>query len=240
MKKGIALLLALMLTAALTGCGSKTNSSDKAEASQQSAVSDQPTVSESTEPSAAESQESQTDSTVSPASSSDAQPLEPQKLLLFPLENGEKQILRGIRLTGNRIGSDINEKDPGTEGIRCIFALNEWVEIYPDADVVSGLKCWAFHHKKDPSFYHDNTLSADTEGFAQVCELNQDPEDKDMNWGSFYLNPEECEPGLYDLVFTYQDKAVGVLLTRFYQEQDIESKSDAELEALMKGILSTS
>ena len=61
-----------------------------------------------------------------------------------------------------------------------------------------------------------------------------------MNWGSFYLNPEECEPGLYDLVFTYQDKAVGVLLTRFYQEQDIESKSDAELEALMKGILSAS
>ena len=117
MKKGIALLLALMLTTALTGCGSKTNSSDKAEASQQSAVSDQPTVSESTEPSAAESQESQTDSTVSPASSSDAQPLEPQKLLLFPLENGEKQILRGIRLTGNRIGSDINKKDPATEGI---------------------------------------------------------------------------------------------------------------------------
>ena len=54
-----------------------------------------------------------------------------------------------------------------------------------------------------------------------------------MEWGSFYLHPEECEPGYYDFVFTYEGKAIATLLTRFYNEDELTVKSDAELEALM-------
>ena len=54
-----------------------------------------------------------------------------------------------------------------------------------------------------------------------------------MEWGSFYLNKEECEPGYYDFVFTYEGKAIATLLTRFYNENELTVKSDAELEALM-------
>ena len=116
--------------------------------------------------------------------------------------------------------------------------LNEWVEIYPDTDAESGLKCWVFRHKDDLAFYLDNTLSEETEGFAQMLDLNKDPDDETLPWGSFYLNPDECEAGLYDLVFTYNDKPVGALITKFYNNDELMEKSDEELEELMKGIMS--
>ena len=68
------------------------------------------------------------------------------------------------------------------------------------------------------------------------CDLHypEDAENPDeTEWGSFYLHPEECEPGYYDFVFTYEGKAIATLLTRFYNENELTVKSDAELEALM-------
>jgi hypothetical protein len=73
-------------------------------------------------------------------------------------------------------------------------------------------------------------------GFVQYCDLHYpaDEENPDnWNWGSFYLNKEECEPSYYDFVFTYEGKAIGVLQTRFYAENELTVKSGAELEALM-------
>ena len=46
------------------------------------------------------------------------------------------------------------------------------------------------------------------------------------------------EAGLYDLVFTYNDKPVGALITKFYKNDELMDKSDEELEELMKGIMS--
>ena len=62
-------------------------------------------------------------------------------------------------------------------------------------------------------------------------ELAENPDKTE--WGSFYLNKEECEPGYYDFVFTYEGKAIATLLTRFYNENELTVKSDAELEALI-------
>ena len=227
MKKALAILLALSLTAALAACGKQDESSDKSDAA--------------TTTTTTAATDSPQDSKV-PDESSDVGevlgPLEPGKLFVFPLEEGEEQVLRNVRLAGNQAGStEFNKKDPA-ERVRCIFMLNEWVEIYPDTDAESGLKCWAFKHKDDLAFYLDNTLSEETDGFVQVLDLNKDPDDETLPWGSFYLNPEECEAGLYDLVFTYNDKPVGALITKFYNNDELMEKSDEELEELMKGIVS--
>ena len=227
MKKALAILLALSLTAALAACGKQDESSDKSEAA--------------TTTTTTAATDSPQDSKVSDESSDVGEvlgSLEPGKLFVFPLKEGEDQVLRNVRLAGNQAGTaKFNEKDP-TERVRCIFMLDEWVEIYPDTDAESGLKCWAFRHKDDLAFYLDNTLSEESEGFAQMLELNKDPDDETLPWGSFYLHPEECEAGLYDLVFTYNNKPVGALITKFYNNDELTSKSDEELEELMKGIIS--
>ena len=249
MKKALAILLAISLTAALAACGKQDESSDKSDAAttttaaaadqQESSGEDQTTTTTTTTTTAAT--DSPQDSKVSDESSDVEEvlgPLEPGKLFVFPLEEGDEQVLRSVRLAGNQAGtSEFNGKDP-TERVRCIFMLDEWVEIYPDTDAESGLKCWVFRHKDDLAFYLDNTLSEETEGFAQVLDLNKDPDDETLPWGSFYLNPDECEEGLYDLVFTHNGKPVGALITKFYNDEEIMDKSDEELEELMKGIMS--
>ena len=48
-------------------------------------------------------------------------------------------------------------------------------------------------------------------------------------------NPGDCEPGYNDFVFTHEGKAIAVLLTRFYSDEDeLGNRSGAELESLMK------
>ena len=245
MKKVLAVLLALSLTAALAACGKQDESSDKSDAAtttttaanqQESSGEDQTTTTTTTA-----ATDSPQDSKVSDESSDVGEvlgPLEPGKLFVFPLEDGEEQVLRNVRLAGNQAGStEFNKKDPA-ERVRCIFMLNEWVEIYPDTDAESGLKCWAFRHKDDLAFYLDNTLSEESDGFVQVLDLNKNPDDERGCWGSFYLFSEECEAGLYDLVFTHNGKPVGALITKFYNHNELTSKSDEELEELMKGIIS--
>ena len=243
MKKVLAVLLALSLTAALAACGKQDESSDKSDAATTTTAADQQESSgedQTTTTTTAATDPTQ-DSKVSDESSDVGEvlgPLEPGKLFVFPLEEGEEQVLRNVRLAGNQAGTaEFNEKDP-TERVRCIFMLNEWVEIYPDTDAESGLKCWVFRHKDDLAFYLDNTLSEESDGFVQVLDLNKDPDDETLPWGSFYLNPDECEAGLYDLVFTHNGKPVGALITKFYNHDELTSKSDEELEELMKGIVS--
>jgi len=70
-------------------------------------------------------------------------------------------------------------------------------------------------------------------GFVSYCDLPCLADDPEGCWGNFYLNPEDCEAGYYDFVFTYQGKAIAILLTRFYNDGELSEKSGAELEALM-------
>ena len=90
-----------------------------------------------------------------------------------------------------------------------------------------------FTHKADRGFYLENALDDETPGYILSCELNRDPDDENYNWGSFYLHPEEVEPGYYDFVFIYKNKVFATMLTHFFKPNEIYEKSDSELEKLM-------
>ncbi len=160
------------------------------------------------------------------------------KLNLIELEDRDTSVLRGTKIWGNSVGSieDINGKDYSLDDVRCIFLLNEWVEFCPDIDKEYGLRVWILKHRDDHEYYADCKFSDLMPDFVNYCDLHY-PEDVDTPdewaWGSFYLNPDDCEPGYYDFVFTYDGKAIATLVTRFYNDGELNDKSGAELEALM-------
>ena len=157
------------------------------------------------------------------------------KLYFVNLKEGEQPIMTALSLFGNRCGSEsFNHKPYATEGIRSVFELDEWIEFYPQANAASGIKVMVFAHKEDQSFYTKNSLNNETPGYIQECELNKDPnEEETSHWGSFYLHPEEVNPGYYDFVFIYKNKVFATMLTHFYKPNEIYEKSDSELEELM-------
>lgn len=160
------------------------------------------------------------------------------KLNLIDLDDRDPSVLRGVIIKGNCAGTadGFNGKESSLTDVRCIFELNEWVYFYPDTDATYGLRVWILKHRDDQEYYNTAKFSDLDPNFANYCDLHypEDAENPDeTELGSFYLHPEECEPGYYDFVFTYEGKAIATLLTRFYNENELTVKSDAELEALM-------
>ena len=68
------------------------------------------------------------------------------------VKEGEKPALKGLRLAGNRAGSSeaggFNDKPYATEGIRCIFELDEWVEIYPELEKAGSVSLWSLRTER--------------------------------------------------------------------------------------------
>ena len=156
------------------------------------------------------------------------------KLYFVNTEEGEQPIMTALSLSGNQCGSEMfNSKPAASDGIRSVFELDEWIEFYPQATAGSGIKVMVFMHKEDQGFYLKNPLNDETPGYIQECELNKDPDDDSCHWGSFYLHPEEVDPGYYDFVFIYGNKVLATMLTRFYQRDEISDKPDSDLERLM-------
>ena len=164
------------------------------------------------------------------------------KLNIINLDDRDPSVLRGVAIKGNHAGSNdgikdgINGKESSLTDVRCIFELNEWVYFYPDTDKEYALRVWVLKHRDDQEYYNTAKFSDLMPNFATYCDLHYPVDEEkpdEYEWGSFYLNPDECEPGYYDFVFTYEGKAIAVLLTRFYAEGELSGKSDAELEALM-------
>ena len=156
------------------------------------------------------------------------------KLYFVNLKEGEQPVMTALSLNGDRCGtSDFNHKPYAAEGIRSVFELNEWIEFNPQATAASGIKVMVFKHQADQGFYLKNSLNDETPGYVLVCDLNKDPDDETFHWGSFYLHPEEVDPGYYDFVFSYNNKVFATMLTRFFQDKEIQGKSDSELEQLM-------
>ena len=186
--------------------------------------------------------ENQQPGTESGSTSQNADPADGAKLTgkldLINLDDRDPSVLRGVTVKGNHVGGydGINGKESSLTDVRCIFELNEWVYFYPDTDATYGLRVWILKHRDDQEYYNKAKFSDLDPNFANYCDLHY-PEDAEnpgeTEWGSFYLHPEECEPGYYDFVFTYEGKAIATLLTRFYNENELTVKSDAELEALM-------
>ena len=157
------------------------------------------------------------------------------KLYFVNLNEGEQPIMTALSLFGNRCGSEaFNNKPFATEGIRSVFELDEWIEFHPEASAKSGIKIMVFTHKADQSFYLKNSLNDNTPGYIQECDLNKDPnEEENSHWGSFYLHPEEVNPGYYDFIFIYKNKVFATMLTHFFKPDEIWEKTDSELEELM-------
>ena len=157
------------------------------------------------------------------------------KLYFVNVKEGEKPIMTALSLFGNRCGSEsFNHKPYAAEGIRSVFELDEWIEFYPQASAGSGIKVMVFKHQEDQGFYLKSSLNDKTPGYIQELDLNKDSEgDETSLWGSFYLHPEEVEPGYYDFVFIYKNKVFAIMLTHFFKPNEIYEKSDSELEKLM-------
>ena len=157
------------------------------------------------------------------------------KLNFVNLKEGEQPVMKALTLAGNRCGSvDFNNKPYAAEGIRSVFELDEWIEFYPKANAESGIKVMVFKHQEDQGIYLKNSLNDKTPGYIQELDLSKDPEgDETSLWGSFYLHPEEVEPGYYDFVFIYKNKVFATMLTHFFKPNEIYEKSDSELEKLM-------
>ena len=157
------------------------------------------------------------------------------KLYFANLKEGEEPVMTGLSLFGNRCGSeDFNHKPYAAEGIRSVFELDEWIEFHPQANAGTGIKVMVFKHKADQAFYQKNALNDETPDYVQALELNRDPEaEESEQWGSFYLHPEEVEPGYYDFVFVFNNKVFATMVTRFYKPEEIFKKPDSELEKMM-------
>lgn len=157
------------------------------------------------------------------------------KLYFVNFEEGEQPVMTALSLFGDRCGSEaFNKKPYATEGIRCVFELNEWIEFYPQASAGSGIKVMVFKHKADQGLYLEKPLNDETPGYVLEYGLSKNPDEDDTyHWSSFYLNPDEVDPGYYDFVFVYNDKVFATMPTLFFKEDEISDKSDSELERLM-------
>ncbi len=180
--------------------------------------------------------------TLAACAKADGQPVDSAKLTgklnIINLDDRDASVLRGVRIVGNRAGSveNINGKASSLTDVRCIFELNEWIEFYPDTDAKNSLRVWVLKHRDDQEYYNTCKFSDVMPNFVTCCELKYPADEEDPEnfyWGNFYLNPDDCEAGYYDFVFTYGGKAIAVLRTRFYKVDEIGEKSGAELEALM-------
>ena len=217
MKKFLALALAVLMLIGLAACGGANNEQE----------------SKPSENGGGDSQPVNTDDGSKPAESDPAAANLTGKLSFIELDDRDSSVLRGVTLFGNRAGSaEFNEKSVSIENIRCIFELNEYVGAIPDTDAESGMEVYVLQHRDDQAYYETARFSEETPGFAALYRMERVEGD---DWGEFYLNPEDAAPGYYDFVFVYEGKAIATLLTRFYNQGELEGKSDAELEALMLG-----
>lgn len=230
MKRLFALLITIIMVASLAACGtnnSNTNGNNSTNPPASSTGDNQQS-----------GNESGNGNTTQSGNNAEAAKLT-GKMNIINLDDRDPSVLRGVVIKGNHAGGydGINGKESSLTDVRCIFELNEWVYFYPDTDAMYGLRVWILKHRDDQEYYNTAKFSDLDPNFANYCDLHY-PEDVDnpdeWEWGSFYLNKEECEPGYYDFVFTYEGKAIATLLTRFYNENELTVKSDAELEDLIE------
>lgn len=235
MKKTLAIILAVVLVLGLAACGSSGSTSQSNNPSSSGNNSTNPPAN-STGDNQQSGNGSGNGNTTQSGNNAEAAKLT-GKMNIINLDDRDPSVLRGVIIKGNQVGTaEFNSRESSLTDVRCIFNLDEWVEFYPDTDKEYALRVWVLKHRDDQEYYNTCKFSDLMPNFASYCDLHY-PADEDnpdeYPWGSFYLHSEECEPGYYDFVFTYEGKAIATLLTRFYKEGELSAKSDAELEALM-------
>lgn len=158
----------------------------------------------------------------------------PGELYQFDKDADGGPVIKGLTLKGNQCGTtEFNAKDPDVKGIRCIFQLDEWVEFYPDTTVTGGIYVYVYKHADDAKVYTDMGFTEEDTKVLATCTLTK-PEEAADQWGALYVSPDNAQPGVYDIVFVKDGKAVAVIKALFVKESSIEGKSDDELRAMMK------
>ena len=158
----------------------------------------------------------------------------PGELYQFDKDADGGPAIKGITVKGNCLGSgEFNEKDPDVKGIRCVFELNEWVEFYPDTNGTDNLWVYVFKHADDAKAYTEMGYTEEDVRVLATCTLEK-PEAAGDQWGALYLNPDYAEPGVYDIVFVKDGKAVAVMEAKFFAAASLGDKSDDDLRAMMK------
>ena len=216
MKKILALIISATMLLSLSSCANSNGTS----------TADKETTKDSV---AGEDAGGNSDATKNNNSDAGAIVLLPGELYQF-----DKDVIKGITVKGNQLGSaDFNDKDPDVKGIRCIFQLNEWVEFYPDTSVNDGLWVYVYKHADDANVYTDMGFTEEDTKVLATCTLEK-PEEADYQWGALYLNPDYADPGVYDIVFVKDGKAIAVMKANFFKEGELDGKSDDDLRGLMK------
>ena len=158
----------------------------------------------------------------------------PGELYQFDKDADGGPVIKGLTVKGNQVGTvEFNAKDPDVKGIRCIFQLNEWVEFYPDTTVTGGIYVYVYKHADDAKVYTDMGFTEEDTKVLATCTLEK-PEEAGYQWGALYLNPDYADPGVYDIVFVKDGKAVAVMKANFFKEGELDGKSDDDLRGLMK------
>ena len=227
-KRLVALFMVTVMVLALTACA-KTNNTTPAGTNQQT---DQGQTQDADNGNGGTDVNASADQMVVPAKLTG-------KLNLIEMDDRDPSVLRGVRISGLSAGTGdgFNGRDSSLDDVRCVFELNEWVEFYPDIDKEYGLRVWILEHRDDHEFYKTCDFADVMPGFAGYCDLHYPADEENPDewcWGSFYLNPDDHGAGYYDFVFTYDGKAIATLVTRFYNENELSAKSDADLESLMR------
>lgn len=164
----------------------------------------------------------------------DAVVLLPGELYQFDKDAAGGPVIKGITVKGNQLGTgEFNDKDPDVKGIRCVFLLNEWVEFHLDSGAANGIYVYVYKHADDAKVYTDMGFTEEDVKVLATCTLEK-PEEEEYQWGALYLNSEDADPGIYDIVFVKDGKAVAVMEAKFFAEDSLGDKSDDELRAMMK------
>ena len=221
MKKIFALILSATMLLSLASCANGSGSG-----------STQATSAKQTETEAAAG--GNNDATQDTEATKDTAAADAIVLLPGELYQFDKDVIKGITVKGNQLGSaEFNDKDPDVKGIRCVFLMNEWVEFHLDSSVTNGIYVYVYKHADDAKVYTDMGFTEEDVKVLATCTLEK-PEEEGYQWGSLYLNPDSADPGIYDIVFVKDGKAVAVMKAQFFPETSLRDKSDDDLRAMMK------
>ena len=221
MKKILALIISATMLLSLSSCANSNGTSTADRETTNDAVS-------------GEDAGGNSDATKNNNSDAGAIVLLPGELYQFDKDADGGPVIKGLTVKGNQVGTvEFNAKDPDVKGIRCIFQLNEWVEFYPDTTVTGGIYVYVYKHADDAKVYTDMGFTEEDTKVLATCTLEK-PEEADYQWGALYVNPDNAQPGVYDIVFVKDGKAVAVMEAKFFKELSLQDKSDDELRAMMK------
>ena len=237
-KKILSALIISAMAVSFTACGNGGDTKQASQTSQQSEQSQAETKAETgadaTTAQASGDKTNQNPDDAQSAAEAKAEPTVAGTLYQLNLKDSEQPVITGLRLTGNRVGDSdgINAKTAGTENIRSVFALNEWIELYPETTAENGVTAYIIRHR-DRSLYTEKFFD-NVYGDGVHTEL-QKPEDDTQPWGSFYVNPDDSSAGYFDIVFATGAKPVAVVTVGLFDEAELDGKTDAELEKLTEG-----